>query len=111
MTADSARCPSLIAPSKADLGKAIRGLRMERGMTMWDLAYVADLRPTTLFPIELEKRAPMWEALCSLAVGLEVQVSDVVRHTEHVARARRILTSLEVPRLDTVMLIGSRVAR
>lgn len=85
MTTDPAQCLPLLAPSRADLGKAIRELRLERGMTMQDLTFAADLHSTTLSPIELGKRAPMWETLCSLAAAMEIRVLDVVQRAELVA--------------------------
>jgi transcriptional regulator with XRE-family HTH domain len=73
------------APSRSDLGRAIRELRLARGLTIEDLAYAACIHPTTLSPIERGRRSPHWETLCFIADGLEIPVADVVRQAERVA--------------------------
>ncbi len=80
-----------VAPTKADLGKAIRELRRAHRKSMLDLALDAGLHPTTLSPIEREKRAPEWGTLCALADALNITVADVVCHAEQIARVRHRL--------------------
>jgi DNA-binding XRE family transcriptional regulator len=55
---------------------------------MLDLANAADIHPTTLGPIEREKRAPKWHTLCLIATGMNLTVADIVRHAEEVAQMR-----------------------
>jgi transcriptional regulator with XRE-family HTH domain len=74
-------------PTKADLAQAIREVRRERSMTMYELA--ADLHPTTVGPIELGKKSLMWDTLCLLSDGLGITVAGLVRRAEHVAQHRQ----------------------
>lgn len=66
MTADLLQCWPSVMPSEADLGQALRELRLERGMTMLGLTDAAGLH--------------------------------VMRHAEHIARARRGLDISLAPR-------------
>jgi DNA-binding XRE family transcriptional regulator len=82
-------------PTKADLAQAIREMRRERSMTTYELAFAADLHPTTMGPIELGKKSPMWDTLCLLSDGLGITVAGLVLRAEHVAQDRRNLPANE----------------
>ena len=72
-------------PTRADLGKAIRGLRHERGLTIEALAASADIHPTYLSGIERGRHNPTWERLCDLAGALGVRPSDIALAAEAIA--------------------------
>lgn len=84
-------------PTVADLAQVIRQLRRERGMTTYDLAFASGLHPTTVGPVELGKKSPMWDTLCLLAEGLGLTVVELVQCADHVAQARRRLPANEAP--------------
>lgn len=76
------------APSKGDLGKAIRELRSSRGLTMAALADASQMHRTHLSKIELGKVSPIWKRLVLLADALEIPVAALARHAEQVAQRR-----------------------
>lgn len=87
------------APSKGDLGTAIRELRTARGLSIEALALAADMHTTYLSGIEREIRNPSWEKLCSLADALDAPIAELTRHAEQIARTRRV-TSLKAKDAD-----------
>lgn len=87
------------APSNRDLGRAIRGLRRARRLTIEDLAFAAGMHPTYLSGIERGVRNPTWGKVRLLAGALGVPVMEVVRRAETAAlvqeRFERVLTEAE----------------
>jgi transcriptional regulator with XRE-family HTH domain len=77
---------SIVMPTNAELGLAIRRLRRARNLTIEDLAHAADMHPTYLSGIERGVRNPTWEKLTGLCQGLDVPVVDVVRDAEDESR-------------------------
>jgi XRE family transcriptional regulator, fatty acid utilization regulator len=71
-----------------DLGRAIRGLRGERRVSIEALALAADIHPTYLSSIERGLRNPSWWVLCSLAGALRISVVDLARRVESAERVR-----------------------
>ena len=69
-------------PSRAALGRAVRQLRLERGMTIEGLAGAANMHPTYLSGIERGRYNPSWDKLASLAAALDVALSELVREAE-----------------------------
>ena len=65
-------------PSKTHLGRAIRRLRLERGLTIEQLADRADMHSTYLSRIERARNSAIWEKLCALATALDLKISDLV---------------------------------
>lgn len=78
-------------PSRAALGRAIRELRHERGLTIEALAARSDMHPTYVSGIERGRNNPSWDRLGSLAQALGVQVSVITLRAE--AQAGEIDTS------------------
>jgi transcriptional regulator with XRE-family HTH domain len=73
---------SVVEPSNADLGRAIRRLRRARRVTIEALAHEADIHPTYLSGIERGVRNPTWEKLAGLARALDVPVAEIARDAE-----------------------------
>jgi transcriptional regulator with XRE-family HTH domain len=71
-----------------DLGRAIRGLRRERRVSIEALAFAASVHPTYLSAIERGLRNPSWRVLCALAGALQIQVADLAQRVESAARVR-----------------------
>jgi transcriptional regulator with XRE-family HTH domain len=71
------------APTNAALGRAIRRLRNEQGLSIEVLALDAGLHPTYLSGIERGVRNPTWSKLCDLADTLNVPVSAIAGEAEH----------------------------
>ncbi|HEX3174585.1 MAG TPA: helix-turn-helix transcriptional regulator [Solirubrobacterales bacterium] len=77
------------ASSPAHLGGAIRALRTARQLTIEALAGAADIHTTYLSGIERGQRNPSWRIVGSLATALGVEISELAREAEHLARTER----------------------
>ncbi len=80
------RCVSVVVPTNAELGLAIRRLRRARHLTIEDLAHAADMHPTYLSGIERGVRNPTWDKLAGLCQGLDVPIIEIARDAEDEAR-------------------------
>ena len=69
-------------PTSADLGRAVRRLRRERGWTIDDLAARSGLHPTYLSRIERGRSNATWAKVCHLADALGIMPSDIARAAE-----------------------------
>jgi transcriptional regulator with XRE-family HTH domain len=85
------------APSNGDLGRAIRELRVARGLTIKALALAVHMHLTHLSKIERGKTNPTRERLGCLANALEIPIATLARHAEQVAQRRRPRTSVATP--------------
>jgi len=68
------------------LGQAIRKTRTARGLSQEEVAHGADLHPTWLSHIEAGKN-PSWGTVRRIASALGVEVSDLARLAEEIARS------------------------
>jgi len=64
------------------LGKAIRQLREQRGLTQDDLAARASLTGRTLSAIETGKANPTWATVTDIAAALGISLSMLARTAE-----------------------------
>jgi transcriptional regulator with XRE-family HTH domain len=64
------------------LGRAVRAIRVERGMTQEQVSAISGLHPTYISDIERGARNPSWEAITRLANGLGVPTSEISRTYE-----------------------------
>lgn len=64
------------------LGKAIRQLREERGMTQEALAHAAGVTVGHLSTIERGHSNPTWATVKSLAKGLEISMTEFAERVE-----------------------------
>ncbi len=71
-----------IYPTNAQLGRAIRRLRLARRLSIESLAGDALMHPTYLSAIERGHRNPTWTKLCGLAEALDITVYALVRVAE-----------------------------
>jgi transcriptional regulator with XRE-family HTH domain len=71
-----------IAPSNAELGRAIRRLRKARRLTIEDLAFRASMDQTYLSNIERGIRNPTWRKLSTVSKALGVSMSRIVDEAE-----------------------------
>lgn len=67
---------------RAELGAAIRAMRLARHQSIETLAGVALMHPTYLSAIERGLRNPTWEKLSDLAEAFGVPVSVLAREAE-----------------------------
>ncbi|MFN0195374.1 MAG: helix-turn-helix domain-containing protein [Planctomycetaceae bacterium] len=76
-----------------DIGKTIRRLRVERGVSQQDLARAAELTPSFLSLVENERRQPSLTALrrlaCALDLPEEVLIWDAVELPHDLPEADR----------------------
>lgn len=70
------------APSTAALGRAVRELRVDRGLSQDALAQASELHPTYLSGIERGARNPTWRTLARLCAALQVDMSELARLAE-----------------------------
>jgi transcriptional regulator with XRE-family HTH domain len=74
---------------RTDLGKAIRELREERGLTLDALAAKAGMHTTYLSRIERAHSSPTWEKMSSLAEALGMTVSEIAKAAEGQSKRRK----------------------
>lgn len=70
------------AVDRVDLGRAIRALRREAGLTQEDLASGANLHVTYISEIENGKRNPSFDALGKLVRALGVTWADLAERLD-----------------------------
>lgn len=68
------------------LGRAIRQLRTERGLSQEDLAHGAELHPTWISHIESGRNNPAWGTVRRIARALEVDVAELAALSERLDR-------------------------
>ena len=74
------------APSLEALGRAVRLLRQSRRLAQDELAVRTGLHRTYLGGIERGERNPTWKTLATIAAGLGVSLSQLVKRAEDEAR-------------------------
>jgi transcriptional regulator with XRE-family HTH domain len=67
------------------LGRAVKTVRVERGLTQEQVSAVSGLHPTYISDIERGARNPSWEAMSRLATGIGVSVADIGREFDKLA--------------------------
>jgi transcriptional regulator with XRE-family HTH domain len=70
------------------LGRAVRELRVTRGMTQRELAHAADTNETWISHIEAGRTNPAWGTVARLAAALGVRVSELAARAEQHADER-----------------------
>jgi transcriptional regulator with XRE-family HTH domain len=76
-------------PTSTQLGIVIRDLRKQRRLTIESLAATADIHTTYLSGIELGRRNPTWKVVGALAEALGIEISELARLTEELARSEQ----------------------
>lgn len=74
-----------LEPQEA-LGRAVRELRLERGLTQRQLARAADMNETWLSHIEAGRPNPAWGTVVRIAAALDVPVSELALRAERLDR-------------------------
>jgi len=64
-------------PIQIRIGRAVRAVRLDRGMTQERLAAACGMHPTYVSDIERGARNPSWKAIARLADGLDVPVATI----------------------------------
>lgn len=82
---------SLPPPDQDDsllaLGRAIRELRGEKGLTQEELARRADLDPPHLAAVESGRRNPTWGTVRRISYALDLPLPELIRRAEEVEGA------------------------
>ena len=73
-------------PDTAALGRAVRAIRVERGISQVQLAEKTGLVQSWISHVEHGRRNPSRSNVVRLAAGLEVSVSELARTAEAEAR-------------------------
>lgn len=68
------------ASTQARLGRAIKRIRIEHGLTQEQVSAASGLHPTYISDIERGARNPSWEAITRLAGGIGVSTAEIARH-------------------------------
>jgi transcriptional regulator with XRE-family HTH domain len=61
------------------LGRAVKTVRISRGLTQEQVSAASGLHPTYISDIERGARNPSWEAITKLASGIGVSVEEIGR--------------------------------
>jgi transcriptional regulator with XRE-family HTH domain len=69
--------------STVRLGRVIRRLRRERGLTLEELALEAQTSASYVSKVERGSSTPGWIVVRRLAAALDVKVSDIATHEEN----------------------------
>lgn len=72
------------APDAAALGRAVRAIRDERGISQTQLAEATGFMQSWISQIERGRRNPSWNNVARLAEGLGVSVSELTNRAETV---------------------------
>ena len=64
------------------LGKAIKELRHEKGLSQEELGLRAEIHPTWISHIESGRNNPAWGSVRRIAAALEIPLSDLVVRVE-----------------------------
>lgn len=103
------------------LGRRVRTYRERAGLTIAQLAALADVAPTTLAELERGKGNPRYETLCNLAAGLGipitvlVQCEDMMLRDIYIESAKELLILFnelndeERKKLNQLILIFQRI--
>lgn len=70
------------APDQAALGRAVRAIREERGLSQMQLAEMTGLMQSYVSQVERGRRNPSWSNVGRLAEGLGVSVSTLAAWAE-----------------------------
>jgi transcriptional regulator with XRE-family HTH domain len=73
------------SPDPSALGRAVRAIRLERGITQEQLANNTGLQQTWISHIERGRRNPSWSNVVRLAEGLGVEVWELAKRAEALA--------------------------
>lgn len=65
------------AATQARLGRAIKQVRIKRGLTQEQVSASSGLHPTYISDIERGARNPSWEAITRLADGIGVSTAEI----------------------------------
>ncbi len=76
-----------VEPTNADLGRTLARLRDEHGLSVEELAGIADCTPDWLSGAERGAFSPTWSEIGLLAHALELPVSALIEEVEHDAGA------------------------
>ena len=77
------------APDAAALGRAVRAIRTERGLSQVQLAAATGFIQAWISHVERGARNPSWENVGRLAEGLGVSVSELAERAEACAQAEK----------------------
>jgi transcriptional regulator with XRE-family HTH domain len=70
------------------LGRAVKAVRVSRGLTQEQVSAASGLHPTYISDIERGARNPSWEAMTRLASGIGVTVEELARSYEKKAEVK-----------------------
>jgi transcriptional regulator with XRE-family HTH domain len=76
------------AEPQAALGKVVRELREEKGLTQEAVAHTAGVHPTWVSRLEGGALNPSWGMVSRVAAALGVEVSELAKVAERRAKAR-----------------------
>jgi transcriptional regulator with XRE-family HTH domain len=69
-------------PNPEQMGRALRRVRVEKELTIEELAEVSDLHWTYVSGIERGRRNPTLKVLAAIAAALDLKTSELIRLAE-----------------------------
>jgi transcriptional regulator with XRE-family HTH domain len=80
---------SALSPDQRALGRAVRAIRTERGLSQVQLAKQTGFIQAWISHVERGRRNPSWSNVIRLAEGLGVSVSELAERAEACAQAEK----------------------
>ena len=68
------------ASTRARLGRAVKQIRIQRGLTQEQVSAASGLHPTYISDIERGARNPSWQVITRLADGIGVSTAEIAEH-------------------------------
>ncbi len=82
--------PTSMAPRtepQPGLGRAIRELRLEKGLSQEELGHRAEIHPTWVSHVESGRNNPAWGTVRRIAAGLGIGIADLAARAEQLEDA------------------------
>jgi transcriptional regulator with XRE-family HTH domain len=86
MAKSTSSIASMPEPDQSALGRAVRAIRAERGISQVQLAANTGFVQAWISHVERGRRNPSWSNVVRLAVGLGVSTSELVARAEACAQ-------------------------
>lgn len=68
------------ASTRARFGRAVKQIRIQRGLTQEQVSAASGLHPTYISDIERGARNPSWQVITQLAEGIGVSTAEIAQH-------------------------------
>jgi transcriptional regulator with XRE-family HTH domain len=74
------------SPAQVALGRAVRDLRADRGISQEELAHRSHLGRKTIYQLEGGQTNPHYESLLRVAAALDISLGALIAHADELAK-------------------------